>query len=100
MSSSKTLLTAMLPSRPPGEDFFLAAVVIDTPEDPCWSDGFDIVGTWEQVDQTFSAYIAGRSDHRKISVSLYQGDVARAKLLEGLQEEPRYQTQMRAQPNN
>ena len=100
VSSFKTLLAAMLPACPPGEDFFLAAVVIDTPDQPCWNDGFNIVGTWEQVDQTFSAYMANRKDRRNVRVRIYQGDAARAKLLEGLKEEARYQQQMRAQPHN
>jgi hypothetical protein len=91
-----TLFAAALPPRPPGEDFFLVAVVIDS-LDPCWNDGFDIVGTWEQVDKTFSAYVAERGIRRKHTISIYQGDAARAKLLEGLKEEARYQAQMQAQ---
>ena len=90
----------MPPSRPAGEDFFLVAVVIDTPDDPCWNDGFDIIGTWEQVEQTFSAYVAGCNDDRGVSVSIYQGDAARGKVLEGLQEEARYREQMQAQSKN
>jgi hypothetical protein len=97
--AAPTLFAAALPPRPPGEDFYLAAVEIDS-ADPCWNDGFDLVGTWEQVDQTFSAYVAGGAVRRKHTVSIYQGDAARAKLLEGLKEEARYQAQMRAQPHN
>jgi hypothetical protein len=105
MSKSKqkaapTFFAAALGPKPAGEDFFLVAVVIDTPDDPCWNDGFNIVGTWEQIDQTFSRYMAGGGIRRKHTVSIYQGDAARAKLLEGLKEEARYQTQMHAQPNN
>jgi hypothetical protein len=44
--------------------------------------------------------MAGGGIRRKHTVSIYQGDAARAKLLEGLQEEARYQAQMLAQPNN
>ena len=69
-------------------------------DDPCWNDGFNIVGTWEQIDRTFSHYMAGSAIRRKHTVSIFQGDDARAKLLEGLEEEARYQAQMHAQPNN
>jgi hypothetical protein len=102
-SRSKRALTffaAALPSRPPGEDFFLAPVMIDTPDDPCWNDGFNIIGTWEQVDQTLSRYMAGGGIRHKHTVSIYQGDAARAKLLKGLEEEARFQAQMHAQSNN
>jgi hypothetical protein len=97
--AAPTFFAAALPPRPPGEDFFLVAVMIDS-DDPCWNDGFDIVGTWEQVDQTFSAYVAGGAVRRKHTVRIYQGDAARARLVEGLKEEARYQAQMHAQPNN
>jgi hypothetical protein len=44
--AAPTFFAAALPPKPPGEDFFLVAVVIDS-DDPCWNDGFDIVGSWE-----------------------------------------------------
>jgi len=97
--SAPTFFAAALPPRPEGEDFYLAAVVIES-SDPCWDDGFNIIGTWKQIDQTFSAYVAGGAVRRKHTVCIYQGDAARAKLLEGLKEEVRYQTQMHVQPNN
>jgi hypothetical protein len=97
--SGKTFFATALPPKPPGEDFFVVAVVIDS-DDPCWNDGFNIVGTWEQVDQTLSRYMAGGGIRRKHTVGIYQGDAAREKLLEGLKEEARYQAQMHAQPNN
>jgi hypothetical protein len=97
--SAPTFFAAALPPKPEGEDFFLIAVVIDS-GDPCWNDGFDIAGTWEHVDRTFSAYVAGGAIRRKHTISIYQGDAARAKLVEGLKEEARYQAQMYAQPNN
>ena len=103
MSNQKaapTLFAAALPPKPPGENFFLVAVVIDTPDDPCWNEGFDIVGTWQQVDQTFSAYVAGGGVCRKHTINIYQGDAARTKVVEGMKEEARYQAQKRAQPNN
>jgi hypothetical protein len=98
--SAPTLFAAALPPKPDGEDFFLVAVVIDTPEDALWNDGFNIVGAWEQIDKTFSSYVAGGAVRRKHTVSIYQGDAARAKLLEGLKKEARYQAQMHSQPNN
>jgi hypothetical protein len=97
--AAPTFFAAALPPKPPGEDFFLVAVVIDS-DDPCWNDGFDMVGTWERVDQTFSAYVAGSGVRRKHTVSIYQGDAARAKLLEGLREEASYQAHMRAKASN
>jgi hypothetical protein len=98
--AAPTLFAAALLPKPPGENFFLVAVVIDRPDDPCWNAGFDIVGTWEQVDQTFSAYVAKEGVRRKHTLSIYQGDAARAKFVEGMKEEARYQAQKRAQPNN
>jgi hypothetical protein len=98
--AAPTFFAAALPPRPPGEDFYLVAVEIDTPDDPCWNDGFNLIGTWEQIDKTFSAYVAGGAVRRKHTVHIYQGDAARAKLLEGLEEEARYQAQMHAQPSN
>jgi hypothetical protein len=35
---ASTLLATALPPRPPGEDFFLVAVVIDSPNDPLWNE--------------------------------------------------------------
>jgi hypothetical protein len=94
-----TLFAAALPPKPPGKDFFLVAIVIDTPDDPYWNEGFDIVGAWEQVDQTFSDYVARGGVRRKHTISIYQGEAARAKLVEGMKEEARYQQQMQAQPH-
>jgi len=40
-------------------------------ERPCWNDDFNIIGTWEQVDQTFSAYITGGAIRRKLKECLH-----------------------------
>jgi len=98
--AAPTFFAAALPPKPEGEDFFLVAVEIDTAEDALCNDGFNIIGTWEQVDQTFSRYMTGGGIRRKHTVSIYQGDAAREKLLEGIKEEARYQAQRHAQPNN
>jgi len=74
--AAPTFFAAALPPKSEGEDFFLVAVVIDS-DDPCWDDGFNIVGSWEQVDKTFSAYVAAGAVRRKHTVSIYQGDAAR-----------------------
>jgi hypothetical protein len=42
-------------SQPPGEDFFLAVVKIHDSTDPCWDDGFDVVGPWDVVSRTISS---------------------------------------------
>jgi hypothetical protein len=41
--------------RPAGEDFFLFQVQLDTPTDPCWDDGFDVVGNWKSCCRTFNS---------------------------------------------
>lgn len=30
--------------QPTGENFFVADVILSTPDDPCWSDGFTVFG--------------------------------------------------------
>jgi len=91
--AAPTLFAAALPPKPEGEDFFLVAVVIDSDE-LAGTTAFDIVGTWEQVDQTSSAYVAGGRIRRQHTISIYQGDAARTKLLEGTQGGgARYQAQ-------
>ena len=85
--------------QPPGEDFFLADVIIDS-HDPCWNDGFNVTGPWKTVSKAVSRFIAyGRHD-RKFTVKIYQGDTAMKMLARNVAEEVRYQQQRRAQPNN
>ena len=86
--------------QPPGEDFFLAAVVIDNPNDPCWDDGFTVIGPWQTVSATISSYLNSDPRARKSSVRIYQGDAARKIFEHHCREEARYQEQKRGQPNN
>ena len=83
-----------------GEDFFLASVMIDTLSDPCWNDGFDIVGPWQTVSRILSHYLAYDERARRSHVRIYQGEDARKFFRAAVLEELRYQEQKRAQPNN
>jgi hypothetical protein len=85
------------PCQPPGEDFFLAEVQLDTPDDPCWDAGYMVVGSWQTIERTISACLAFG---RKGRLRIYQGEVARRRLVADLQEELRFQQQKRAIPNN
>ena len=86
--------------QPEGENFFLASVIIETPEDPCWNSGFDIVGSWQTVSRTLSHYLAYDERARRSQIRIYQGDEARKFFQTAVREELRYQQQKRAQPNN
>jgi hypothetical protein len=85
--------------HPPGENLFLAAVVIDTP-DPCWDDGFTVIGEWEIVSATIASYINSDPRARKSTVSIYQGDAARKMFEHLFREEVRYEQHKRSQSNN
>jgi hypothetical protein len=87
-------------SKPAGEDFFLAAIAIDTPAEPCWDDGFDIVGPWNVISRTISRFLAYDPRASRARVSIFQGQEARRQLTSGLTEEAKYQEQRKAQPNN
>jgi hypothetical protein len=86
--------------RPVGENFFLAAIDIDTTADPCWDDGFDIVGPWSVVNRTIAGFLAHNPWASRARVSIFQGEEARRQLTSGLTEEAKYQEQRKAQPNN
>ena len=47
--------------QPAGENFFLANVEIDSP-DPCWNDGFDVVGSWENRQQPVCQTVLASSE--------------------------------------
>jgi hypothetical protein len=85
---------------PPGEDFFLATIEILSNLDPCWNEGFSIVGPWKTLSPTVSKFLAydPRAKHSRISI--FQGDQARNMLRFHLFEEARYQEQKRAQSSN
>jgi hypothetical protein len=96
----RRFLAGKLP-RPQGEDFFLFQVHFDTPADPCWDDGFDIVGTWKNCCAIFNVNLLAQADHnRHVRLTVYQGEEARRQMLHDLAEERRYQQQRRTQPNN
>jgi hypothetical protein len=86
--------------QPPGEDFFLANIQIDNPDDPCWDDGFSVIGDWKVISRTLSRYLAFDERARRSKVFIYQSEAAKRRFLAGLREELRYQQQKRAQPNN
>src|SRR5262245_30925424 len=87
-------------SQPPEENFFLATVIIRDPSNPCWDDGFSVVGPWDVVSRAISKFLVDDPRARKSSVAIFQGEDARAAWIEGTVEEARYQEQKRAQPNN
>jgi hypothetical protein len=83
--------------QPPGEDFFLAEVQLDTPSDPCWDEGFTVFGSWETIERTISNY---RAFGPRGQLRIFQGEAARRRLVKCLLEERRYQEQRRSTPNN
>jgi hypothetical protein len=93
MSESKpkafaTFFGAALPPRPQGEDFFLLIAVTNP-----YDSGLDMEGTWEQVERRFKEHLYGKfslyrgKDLPEFMISIYQGDAARAKLVEKLVED-------------
>jgi len=94
------LLSGSLP-RPAGEDFFLFAVRFPGSPDPCWDDGFDVVGNWKSSCAIFRRHMVLQPDQNRMTrLEIFQGDAARAQLAYNLAEERRYQQQRKAQPNN
>jgi len=96
----RRLLSGSLP-RPAGEDFFLFAVRFPGSPDPCWDDGFDVVGNWKSSCAIFRRHMVLQPDQNRMTrLEIFQGDAARAQLAYNLAEERRYQQQRKAQPNN
>jgi hypothetical protein len=93
-------LSGALP-RPPGEDFFLFKISFDTPTDPCWDDGFDVIGNWKSSCRLLHAKLLAEADQdRYARIAVYQGEEARRQIMHDLAEERRYQEQRAAQQNN
>jgi hypothetical protein len=87
--------------QPSGEDFFLVEVSLDTPDDPCWNEGFCIFGPWNSVMATLHQWLLAnpeKLDH--IYAHLYQGEAARDKRIAILDTEIKYQNEKRSQSNN
>jgi hypothetical protein len=85
---------------PPGENFILARVEFDDPAEPCWNDGFDIMGTWKVISPALSQCLTSDPRAKHSTIHVFQGDEARLALAQGIAEEARYQQQQRAKPNN
>jgi hypothetical protein len=86
--------------QPPGEDFFLASVVITDSTDPCWNGGYIVIGNWQTVSRGVSLFLDFDPRARESKVQIFQGENARERFLHDVQEEARYQQQKRSQPNN
>jgi len=92
-------------TKPEGEDFFIVAVRIENPSDPCWDDGFCLMGSWEIISRDLEKSIAltpKALGYRRcrFALKLYQGQEAREYMSQMVKDELRYAAQKRGQPNN
>jgi hypothetical protein len=87
--------------QPPGEDYFLLQLTIDSP-DPYWDEGASAIGSWKQVTDAYAAMLAIAAPlQRRLIFALYQGRAAvEAQLAFSLAEEARYRREKKANPNN
>jgi hypothetical protein len=104
--NAQTLDRWRLPAtKPEGEDFFVVAVRIHNPKDPCWDDGFSLMGSWEIINRDLDTTIAltpKMIGYRKcrLQLKLYQGEEARDYMNGVVKDELRYAEQKHAQRNN
>ena len=95
-TSAKTRDLPGWPPRPPGEDYHLLEISIDTPENVGWDDGFHIAGSWAQLTAVYASTVELLNlTKRKGSFKLTQGRALVNARLEVLwKEEIRYQQEM------
>jgi hypothetical protein len=89
--------------KPSGEDFFLWYVIIDTPNDPHWNDGFVLFGSWDSTVSQLQMRLGLLVDKKapgNLRIEMFQGQNARNVLPDLIREESFYRQFQRDMSKN